>query len=96
MKRGLINMKKKISIILTLLIVCFSLSGCFNNNDIEGANITTTIYPIEYLVSRLYDSNSKISSIYPNGIDTTTYKLTKKQINNYAQNTNIFIWFNFS
>ena len=85
-------MKKKILIILTLLIVCFSLSGCFNNNDIESANITTTVYPIEYLVSRLYDSNSKISSIYPNGIDTTTYELTTKQINNYAQNTDIFVY----
>lgn len=85
-------MKRKLISIIILISICLNITGCFNNNEIEGATITTTVYPIEYLVSRLYDSNNKIISIYPNGTDITNYKLTKKQLNNFSKTTNIFVY----
>lgn len=77
------NKIKKILIIASLMLV---LSGCFKKDDLDGAEIITTVYPIEYLVDRLYGENSTIKSIYPHGIDTSTYELTNKQIREYSKN----------
>lgn len=85
-------MKKKIlfsSIIVFLLILS---TGCINNDKLEGAEITTTVYPIEYLVSRLYSNDTTIKSIYPNDVNVNTYKLTDKQIKYYSKNTTLFIY----
>lgn len=85
-------MKKKIlfsSIIVFLLILS---TGCINNDKLEGAEITTTVYPIEYLVSRLYSNDTTIKSIYPNDVNVNTYKLTDKQIKDYSKNTTLFIY----
>lgn len=88
-------MKKKI-ILLTILctIVSVLATGCTPGDKLEGSNITTTVYPIEFLVSRLYNNKTKstISSIYPNDTDVTTYKLTDKQINDYSKTTTLFIY----
>lgn len=77
---------KKIKKILILACFMLILSGCFKKDDLEGANIITTVYPIEYLVNSLYGENSTIESIYPHGIDTSTYNLTNKQVKEYADN----------
>lgn len=85
-------MKKKtlfITILITLLLLT---SGCFNNNQIKNPNITTTVYPIEYLISRLYSNNKEINTIYPNDTNVNEYKLTKKQLNDYSKNTSLFIY----
>ena len=74
---------KKILIIASLMLV---LSGCFKKDDLDGAEIITTVYPIEYLVDHLYGENSTVKSIYPHGIDTSTYELTNKQIREYSKN----------
>ena len=50
--------------IFCLLLGLFSLTGCFKRDDMEGINIITTIYPIEYVEKRLYGENSNISSIF--------------------------------
>lgn len=84
-------MRKKIIYILLLLVLLFPLGGCFEKDDLQTSKITTTIYPIEYIVNRLYTKDN-ITSIYPNGIDTSDYKLTKKQISEFAKNTNLFIY----
>lgn len=76
----------KIKKILVLACMMLVLSGCFKKDDLEGAEIITTVYPIEYLVDVLYGENSTVSSIYPHGIDTSTYELTNKQIKEYANN----------
>ena len=85
-------MKKKI-ILLTILTIMslFLTTGCLENDNLEGSNITTTVYPIEYLVLRLYDTNN-IKSIYPNGTDIDNYELTDKQLKDFSSNTNLFIY----
>lgn len=77
------KMGKKILILVCML---FIVSGCFKEDDLEDANIITTVYPIEYLVNALYGENSNIKSIYPHGIETTTYDLSNKQVKEYANN----------
>jgi len=85
-------MKKKIILITMITILSlFFTTGCLENDNLEGSNITTTVYPIEYLVTRLYDTNN-LESIYPNGTDIDDYELTDKQIKDYANSTNLFIY----
>lgn len=86
-------MKKRIIMVSILSFITLLLTtGCFDNNKLEGANITTTVYPIEYLVTRLYGNHSKIISIYPNDTDVSEYKLTSKKINDYSKSTTLFIY----
>ena len=85
-------MKKKLFSILSLMIIIFSISGCSLGNNKDNMKITTTVYPIEYLVYRLYGDSSTISSIYPNETDVSTYKLTNKQEKEYAKKTELFVY----
>ena len=49
-------------------------------DDIE---IIVTNYPNEYVIKYLYGDHSTITSIYPDGVDTANYKVSK----NYFFNT---------
>lgn len=85
-------MKKIFSIILCL----FLLTGCFKRDTMEGIDIYTTVYPIEYITERLYGNNSNVYSIYPDGVDLDEYLsqnggLTDKQIKEYSNST-LFIF----
>ena len=82
---------KKISYILLLILAIIPLGGCFEGETVKGTKITTTVYPIEYIVNNLY-TKQEITSIYPNGVDTSTYKLTNKQIDEISKSTNLFIY----
>ena len=84
-------MKKKILYILILLISIIPLGGCFEEEKINSTKITTTIYPFEYIINRLY-TKENVTSIYPNGTDISNYKLTNKQIDEFSKNTNLFIY----
>lgn len=84
-------MKKTLLKVGFLFFIIFAISGC-KKNEIEGSKITTTTYPIEYIVSRLYGYDSSISSIYPNDTVTSEYSLTDKQIKDYAKSTDIFVY----
>ena len=76
---------KKIKILFSsILTIFFSTSCSFNTNNLDNATIYTTIYPVKYIMDNLYGDNSTITSIYPNGVDLNNYKLTDKQIENYA------------
>ena len=85
-------MKKKVLLSFLTVISVFLLTGCFNSNNLDGSNITTTVYPIEYLVERLYGDHSNITSIYPNDIDITKYELTDKQVDKYSKETSLFVY----
>lgn len=78
-------------ILLFLGIICLGLlsTGCLNNKSNKG-KVYTTVYPITFITNYLYDSND-INSIYPLDADTENYRLTKKQIKEYA-NSEIFIY----
>lgn len=82
-------MKKIMTLLVLILII--SLSGCFKRDDMEGIQVYTTIYPIEYATERLYGYNSEVKSIYPDGVKPTEYKLTNKQINDYSD-SEIFVY----
>lgn len=82
---------KKLLAILTLATTTLLLSGCLESNDLEGAEIYTTVYPIEFIAETLYDDHSTISSIYPSGANIDTYQLTDKQVEKYSQG-DLFIY----
>jgi zinc transport system substrate-binding protein len=85
-------MKRKLLLSFLSIISIFLLTGCFDTNKLEGSNITTTVYPIEYLVDRLYGEHSEITSIYPNDVDINKYELTDKQVKEYAKETTLFVY----
>ena len=90
-------MKKIILIILSVLC----LTGCFKRDSMEGINIYTTIYPIEFITKKLYENYGNIKSIYPNGVniqlekcdncDNLLYTLTDKQLSDYSK-SDLFIF----
>ncbi len=82
-------MKKIIS--LLCLVSCFLLTGCIKRDSMEDINIYTSVYPIEYITNRLYGENSKINSIYPDGIIYSMYSLNDKQIKDFS-NSDLFIF----
>ena len=80
--------KKLLGLALCLLL----LSGCsLNKDNLENAQIYTTIYPIKYLTEFLYKDYATIESIYPSGADVLDYELTDKQIKKYSK-ADLFIY----
>ena len=80
-------LKKILFLALMLFIIC---SCSIKKDDLEGATIYTTVYPIKYITNYLYGPYSTINSIYPKDCDLNSFKLTKKQIEYYAD-SNLFI-----
>lgn len=76
---------KKIISVLVLLGGIFLLGGCFDSNKLENATIYTTVYPVQYLVERLYGNHATVNSIYPDGAKLSEYTLTDKQIKTYSK-----------
>lgn len=77
-----------------ILIICsfmFIVTGCFKTEELDNADILTTTYPIEYLITELYGYNSVISSVYPNGVNVEEYELSTKKINKYSK-SDLFIY----
>ena len=60
-------------------------TGCFKRDNLEGIEIVTTAYPIEFATNYLYGEHSIVNSVYPDGIDTSSYKLSEKQLNDYSK-----------
>lgn len=84
-------MKKTIKL-CALLLAIMAISSCsFKKDNLEGSKIYTTVSPIKYIVNYLYGNNSVIESIYPGNADIDNYKLTKKQIKNYAD-SDLFVY----
>ena len=71
---------------LFILIILFSLTGCFKNDTMDDIKISTSIYPIEYVVSVLYGEHGTINSIYPKDTDTNKFKVTKVLLDQYKDN----------
>ena len=83
-------MKKKIFMLLVLVIITLSTTGCKQDN-MEDIDIAITNYPNEFIVERLYGKHAKINQVYPDGVDTEQYQVTKKQKENYA-NMGLFVY----
>lgn len=82
---------KKFKIISLVFIILFLTSGCFKRDTLEGIEIVTTVYPIEFVTNYLYGEHSIVISIYPDGTDTTKYKLTTKQTEDFSKKS-LFIY----
>jgi len=66
-------------------------TSCIKRDDMENIDIYTTIYPINYIIERLYGNYSTINSIYPTGVDIDNYEFTDKQLNDFSNGT-LFIY----
>lgn len=78
---------KKIKYILLLLlipVITLCTTGC-SNDTMDNIEIIVTNYPNEYVIKYLYGAHSTITSIYPDGVDTANYKVSKKQKNEYSK-----------
>ena len=76
-------MKKKLFMLLIIGILAISTTGC-RQDDMEDIDIAVTNYPNEFIVQRLYGKHAKINQVYPDGVDTEKYQVTKRQKQNYA------------
>lgn len=75
---------KFIGLIVFVTLMCFGLTGCTSDN-MENINILVTNYPNEYIVQKLYGEHSTVTSIYPDGVDITNYKINSKQKKDFSQ-----------
>ena len=83
------NLLKKISI---LLLTTLCLTGCdVENKTMEDINIYTTTYPINYLITSMYEEHSKVYSIYPTGITLDDYELSDRKLEEYSK-SDLFIF----
>lgn len=93
--KGVKNMRKfKLFILPIIALLLFSGCNVFKVDNMEGIDIITTSYPLEYILKTLYGDHSNISSIYPDGIDTYTYKLTDKALENYSKK-DLFVYVSY-
>lgn len=80
---------KKLLVLISLVTILTT--GCFKRDTMEDITIYTSVYPIEYIVNRLYGENATVNSIYPNGIIVDKYELTEKQLEDYGK-ADLFIF----
>lgn len=73
------------------MVVLFAMTGCFKRDDLEGVDIYTTVYPVQFVTDYLYGYNSNVSSIYPAESDVSEYTLNEKKIEKYSKGS-IFIY----
>ena len=77
-------MRKKIYLLFLMIGSILLLTGCRNDN-MDNIEIIVTNYPNEYIVRSLYSNHATISSIYPDGVDTSNYKISDKQKKDYSR-----------
>ena len=82
---------KKILISVGLILGALFLTGCNAINNMENITIYTSSYPIEFVTKKLYGDHAKVYNMYPQGIDLNNYKLTDKQVSDYA-NSDLIIY----
>lgn len=78
-------MKKTKILLFSLMVITLLSTGCFKRDNLEGIEIITTVYPLEFVTNNLYGEHSIINSVYPDGIDTKNYTLSNKEINDYSK-----------
>ena len=72
--------------ILTILFVLplFLTTGC-TNDSMDNIDIIVTNYPNEFITKKLYEDHATITSIYPDGVDISNYKISNKQKQDFAK-----------
>ena len=82
---------KKVCSLFMLCVLVFGLTGCLKRDNMEDITIYTTNYPSEYITKMLYGDFSTVKSIYPDGVNINSYKLTDKQLEDYS-NSDLFVF----
>lgn len=77
--------KHKLLLLIILLLPIIILGGGCSNDSMDNIEIIVTNYPNEYVVKKLYGKHAVISSIYPDGVDTNNYIISKKQKLDYSK-----------
>lgn len=77
--------------LFVLGIMMLSLTGCIKKDNYENISINTTVYPIYYITSYLYEDYSEINSIYPNGTNPNEYTISNKKLNDFSK-ADLFIY----
>ena len=81
---------KKIKYLISI-ITLLCLTGCFKDSVMNDITISTSVYPIQYIVDTLYGEHSTISSIYPNDSEIKDFEVTNILLDNYINN-DLFIF----
>lgn len=81
---------KKIKLLI-IAIIMFGMTGCFNDDSMDNITISTSVYPIQYVVNTLYSEHSSINSIYPNDSEIIDFKATDVLLEDYAK-SDLFIF----
>ena len=77
-------MKKIKGLLFIIFLIPFFVTGC-TNDSMDNIEVIVTNYPNEYVVKNLYGEHSTIKSIYPDGVDISTYEISNKEKNEYAK-----------
>lgn len=72
--------------ILTMLFILplFLTTGC-TNDSMDNIDVIVTNYANEYITKSLYENHATITSIYPDGVDISNYKISNKQKQDFAK-----------
>ena len=86
------NMKTKKLLLLFILFITaiFTTTGC-KRDDMDDIRILVTNYPNEYITEELYGDHASITAVYPDGVDTDTYRINNKQERDFS-NYDLFIY----
>lgn len=78
---------KKFKLFILSIISILLLSGCdfFKIDTMEGIDIITTSYPLEFIIKQLYGDHCLVKSIYPDGVNNSTYEINDKMLDNYSK-----------
>ncbi len=78
-------MKKILLVIITLILVLTTTSGCIKRDSMEDIKIITSSYPTEYLVKEIYGKHATVENIFPDDENINNYKFNNKQYNNFSE-----------
>lgn len=84
---------KYISLLIVLITIVICSGGC-KNDTMDNIDIIVSNYPNEYVVKKLYGDHATISSIYPDGVDISSYKITNKRKSDFAHR-DLFVYNGF-
>lgn len=82
---------KKIIIFVLIAFILVSSIELFENDSMEDINITTSVYPINFITKTLYGNHSTVTNIYPDETYFNNYSLSDKQITDFSK-SKLFIF----
>ena len=75
---------KFIGFVAIVAILLLGVTGCTSDN-MENIDILVTNYPNEFVTQRLYGEHATVTSIYPDGVDISSYKINSKQKKDFSE-----------